>query len=144
MHLRIKRLKATYSIFRWIFSESIIYMLVSQLGKPMETLYKPSITPKTNVTFKPVKQSKGNVNYVAFIESESTVIIEDADADTDSDSDTDSPDELYEKGKIYSPLATSESANQIFSLGDDPIKSFYIGSVTIVGLFILYKMLIKK
>jgi hypothetical protein len=119
-------------------------MLVSQLGKPMETLYKPSITPKTNVTFKPVKQSKGNVNYVAFIESESTVIIEDADADTDSDSDTDSPDELYEKGKIYSPLATSESANQIFSLGDDPIKSFYIGSVTIVGLFILYKMLIKK
>ena len=121
-------------------------MLVSQLGKPMETLYKPSTTPKTNVTFKPVKQSKGNVNYVAFIESESTVIIEDADADTDndSDSDSDSPDELYEKGKIYSPLATSESANKIFSLGDDPIKSFYIGSVTIVGLFILYKMLIKK
>jgi hypothetical protein len=132
-------------------------MLVSQLGKPTQTLYTPSTVPKTNITFRPVKQSKGNVHYVAFVESEGTVIIEDSDArktgaDPDNDPDDDSSDddsdddsdELYKKGEIYSPLATSESANQIFSLGDDPIKSFYIGSVTVVGLFILYRMLIKK
>jgi len=128
-------------------------MLVSQLGKPTQTLYTPSTVPKTNITFRPVKQSKGNVHYVAFVESEGTVIIEDSDAsktgaesgdEPDDDSSDDDSDELYKKGKIYSPLATSESANQIFSLGDDPIKSFYIGSVTVVGLFILYRMLIKK
>ena len=127
-------------------------MLVSQLGKPTQTLYTPSTVPKTNITFRPVKQSKGNVHYVAFVESEGAVIIEDSDAsktgaesDDEPDNEPDNdPDELYKKGKIYSPLATSESANQIFSLGDDPIKSFYIGSVTVVGLFILYRMLIKK
>jgi hypothetical protein len=32
----------------------------------------------------------------------------------------------------------------MFSLGGDSIKTFYIGSITVVGLFILYRMLTKK
>lgn len=116
-------------------------MLVNQLGKPMSTLYSPSTVPKTDVTFREIKHPTGNVNYVAFIGSVEDDIIEDTE-DEDAYTDDESS-ELYEKKEIYNPLATSASPT-IFSLGDDPIKTFYIGSVTVVGLFILYRMLIKK
>jgi hypothetical protein len=53
--------------------------------------------------------------------------------------------QLYEEGNIYSegPLVTSEPKENPFSLGKDPINTFYIGSVTVVGLLILYKILTK-
>ena len=110
-------------------------MLVSQIGKPMPTLYKPTKIPNSDVTFRPIKQSSGDMQYVALI----------YDSDDDDDHTDDESAELYEKNEIYTPLATSKPPKtNIFSLGPDPIKNFYIGSITVVGLFILYRIITKK
>jgi len=108
-------------------------MSANKLGQPLSTPYKPSIIPNNDVTFRPLKQTNGNINYIALIESEREVIIEDSDY---YNSDNESVD---------TPLETSVSPTKdIFSLGNDPIKNFYIGSVTVIGLFILYRMLNRK
>lgn len=115
-------------------------MLLSQIGKPLPALYQPTNPQKTDVTFRPIKQSTGNVHYVALIEKKE----EEEESDEDDHTDDESS-ELYEKKEIYAPLATSKSPKKnIFSLGDDPVKNFYIGSITVVGLFILYKIITKK
>ena len=125
-------------------------MLSSEVGKHTPTLYKPTIIKRPDITLRPMKQSIGNVHYVALIESEGSVLIEKSDMEDTSDIDekeeVESDDEYSEsrnKRSVY-PLVNSSSYNNIFSLGDDPIKSFYVGSVTVIGLYILYKMLTKK
>ena len=50
---------------------------------------------------------------------------------------------LYNSGNIYKTTEPSVDKNP-FSFGDDPIKTFYIGSITAVGLFILYRILTKR
>jgi hypothetical protein len=125
-------------------------MLSSEVGKHTPTLYKPTIIKRPDITLRPMKQSKGNVHYVALIESEGSVLIEKSDtedtSDIDENEEVETDDEYSEsrnKRSVY-PLVNSSSYNNIFSLGDDPIKSFYVGSVTVIGLYILYKMLTKK
>ena len=118
-------------------------MLVSQIGKPMPTLYQPTKVQKADVTFRPIKQSSGNMHYVALIEKDGATIIDDSEDDDDHTDDEST--ELYEKNEIYAPLVTSKPPKtNIFSLGPDPIKNFYIGSITVVGLFILYRIITKR
>ena len=84
-----------------------------------------------------------SLNYVAIIESEE-VIHKDSDVSSET-ADTINHRFLYNKSKIYPTptLANSHEDSNVdpFSLGKDPIKTFYIGSVTVVGLYILYKIL---
>ena len=113
-------------------------MLVSQIGKPMPTLYQPTKIEQNDVTFRHIKKSSGN--YVALIEKDWFI----EDSDDDDDHTDDESAELYEKNEIYAPLVTSKPPKtNIFSLGPDPIKNFYIGSITVVGLFILYRIITK-
>jgi hypothetical protein len=37
-----------------------------------------------------------------------------------------------------------KSSYDVFHIGDNPINQFFIASVTVVGLFVLYRMLQKK
>jgi hypothetical protein len=111
-----------------------MFSAINQIGK---TASPTNTTPinKIDVTFRPLKQPSGTVNYVALIESDEEIIIE--------DDDDDAPHEkLYSKGQIYATPQPPIKPDP-FSLGNDPIKTFYIGSVTVVGLFILYRMLTK-
>jgi hypothetical protein len=49
--------------------------------------------------------------------------------------------QLYDSGDIYTTLAPTTSPSNIFSIGNDPIKTFYIGSITVVGLYLVYRIL---
>ena len=91
-----------------------------------------------DVTFRPLTQPAGNKQYVAIIETEEELLIKDEVSD---------PDDLYTSGGIYGPVETenpTEKPNKPFSLGNDPIKTFYVGSVTVLGLYLLYRILNKK
>ena len=37
-----------------------------------------------------------------------------------------------------------EDNKDIFSLGKDPVKTFYIGSITVIGLFVLFRLIQKN
>ena len=111
---------------------SAINQIPTSTSSIKPSTYVPTIIPKTDVVFQAVKPTNGPVNYVALVET--------------GEEDEEEPPfkQLYNSGNIYSvgPLATPASPDP-FSLGKDPIKTFYIGSVTVVGLFILYKILTK-
>lgn len=97
--------------------------MLSNLGNTYST-YKPTSVPTMNITLKPVKQPMGNMHYVA---------IKDADTSTyDMDNYENIEDDKKKEDRI-----------NLLSLGDDNIKVFYIGSVTVVGLFILFRFLTK-
>ena len=134
---------------------NLLYYMLSafeNLGKP-NLLNRQAFTPKQNpaldILFKPIKNPAGNVNYVPLVSTE-----EDKDKDKDEDdsefvsipSETVEPVIQEEMTTCAAPDAgdDNKNPNNIFSLGGDPIKTFYIGSITVVGLFILYRMLTKK
>jgi len=111
--------------------------------------YQPTTIQKMDVGFRPIVQPEGKLQYVAIIETGEDLIMDDS-SDSESETQKKTHDELYEKRKIYTPLVNSPNNCQddsnkpdMFSLGNDPIKTFYIGSITVVGLFILYRILIK-
>jgi hypothetical protein len=97
-------------------------------GKP----YIPSNNSSMDVSFHPIKNTTGTFNYVALIENEnekSKIVI---------------PKELKAEDEdcTYSDNAIMNT-NDIFNLDNDYIKTFYIGSITVVGLYILYRILDK-
>lgn len=89
-------------------------------------LYQSPYTPVTyknvNVVFQPMKH-KEDADYVAIIDEEPVTIHND----------------LIEKPEFIAPV---EDVN-MFSIGDDVINNFFVGSVTVVGLFVLFSFLQK-
>ena len=94
--------------------------------------YTPSNSGSMDVSFHPLKNTTGTVNYVALIENEnekSKIVI---------------PKELkVEDDDCAYSNNTIMNTNDIFNLDNDYIKTFYIGSITVVGLYILYRILDK-
>ena len=86
-----------------------------------------------------------SINYIAILESEEIVH---TDSDDDSESSVDISKSVVKHKNVYPTLAhtyeNSTPPSDPFSLGKDPIKTFYIGSITVVGLYILYKILNKR
>jgi hypothetical protein len=107
----------------------------SQIGKPSS--YTPSKNSQMDVSFRPLTQPSGVVQYVALIESEETL------RESEYTSECDCNGKCDGTCKSEKALATTPKKPDIFSLGKDPIKTFYIGSVTVLGLFILYRILNK-
>jgi hypothetical protein len=98
--------------------------------------YTPSNSSNMNVSFHPIKNTTGTVNYVALVENENEkakivipkdMSIEDEEDDTCSGSSN-----------------TNSNIPDIFDLENDYVKTFYIGSITVVGLYILYRILDKS
>ncbi len=117
---------------------------------PVPSKFQPSFVPKQDVVFQPT--GGPSLNYIAVIESKEI---------DHSDSDSNSNDEppftrLYNDRQIYSNPTLGQVSGEAqaqsvapptpdpFSLGKDTIKTFYIGSITVVGLYILYKILNKR
>jgi|UniRef100_A0A6C0E1I8 hypothetical protein len=102
-------------------------------------IYTPTTVPKTSVLLKPVKHRMGNMNYVAVADPDSTergmsirefmTKYDPADSKAPEDDD-----DAHDKKK----------ERNLFSLGEDGINTFYIGSITVVGLFILYRFINKS
>jgi hypothetical protein len=115
---------------------------INKVGKttltcPTVTNYQPIKPSKMDVSFRPLKQPSGNHNYVAIIETDEELII----TDDEEENEQIPHNKLYQQGEIYAS-APPENPDP-FSLGNDPIKTFYVGSITVVGLIILYRMLTK-
>lgn len=119
----------------------------ASLEKSTVTPYKSSMIPKMDVSFKPIQQANGNKTLVALVD-------EDGDIGLPIDSECTIADtefsKLYKKGEIYAtptPDADDDDNDKkyrnVFSLGNDPVNVFYIGSVTVVGLYILFRILSK-
>ena len=88
--------------------------------------------PKMDVSFRPLTQPDGYKQYVAFIDTDEELVIKDDDS-------VGCPEEDYKADEIYTPTTTPSKDS--LSLGGDPIKTFYVGSVTVLGLYLLYKIL---
>jgi len=114
-----------HSIFLWIFSLRVFYMFTAALGIPKQTPFQPTNIPKMDVSFRPLTQPGGSTQYVAIIETEEELVIKDDDCEEEEEEDNTATRELKDP----------------FSLGGDPIKTFYVGSITILGLYLLYKIL---
>jgi hypothetical protein len=112
-----------------------MFSAINKIGQTITPTNTTTPINKMDVTFRPLKQPSGTVNYVALIETDEKIIIEEDDADAPHE-------KLYNKGQIYATPQPPIKPDP-FSLGNDPIKTFYIGSITVVGLFILYRMLTK-
>jgi hypothetical protein len=108
---------------------------------PVPAKFQPSSVSKQDVIFQPVQTpDNASVNYIAVIESKEVVHEE-----SDSDDENEPPfKQLYNDRQIYSNPTLAQSPEDPFSLGNDVIKTFYIGSITVVGLYILYKILNKR
>jgi hypothetical protein len=83
------------------------------------------------ISFLPVKNEKGNFNYIPV---------------TPATTKSDTNELAYKTANIPSFDVPPEDNNRLnrFSIGEDMIKTFYVGSVTVVGLFILYRLLQKS
>jgi hypothetical protein len=100
--------------------------------------YTPSNTGIMDVSFHPIKNTTGTVNYVALVENENDklkiMIPKDMQVEDDIEEEEASSDNSNIKIKT----------NDIFDLENDYVKTFYIGSITVVGLYILYRILDKR
>lgn len=112
----------------------------SILGKPNCTKsnpYIPSTIGTLDVYFHPIKNPSGTVNYVALVEKDDENVVIPSNMVLDNDDISDDENESvneYEK---------TTGKNDIFSLDNDYINTFYIGSITVVGLYILFRILDK-
>ena len=117
----------------------------SNLGKSSFFTYSsPSKPPAMDVSIIPVRGNAGNANYITVLESDEDAVIpqymnidEEPDLLSQLDSDSKDIEESNEENK------SQNQKKSIFSIGDDYINNFYIGSVTVVGLFILFRILQK-
>ena len=118
----------------------------SVLGKPNcanSKPYSPSIMSNMEVSFRPVKNESGNVNFIALIEKdgEETKIPKEMDIGEYYDK---SDNKCANKYLTYSSLYNDNTNNyDVLDLNNNYIKTFYIGSITVVGLYILYRILDK-
>lgn len=94
--------------------------------------YTPSTTNAMDVSFHPVMNDSGTQNYLALIDSNDNVKIPSYMKISDSNDSLDSLD------------SKNDSKNDVFNTENDYIKTFYIGSITVVGLYILFRILDKS
>jgi hypothetical protein len=97
--------------------------------------YTSSNSSNMNVSFHPIKNTTGTMNYIALAENENEkakiLIPKDMAIEDDHDDDT-------------CNVPSSSNTTDIFDLENDYVKTFYIGSITVVGLYILYRILDKR
>ena len=101
------------------------------------TTYKPTVVPKTTVSLKPINHPIGNANYVAMADPDTTKRISIGDyifKNVENDSLLLNPYDDQDDKKKENP----------FSLKGDNVNTFYIGSITVLGLFILYRIMVKS
>jgi hypothetical protein len=104
----------------------------SGCGCTKGTPYTPSNSAMMDVSFLPIKNTTGTVNYVALIENENKKV------------KTSIPKELVIENDEYDDSNENNKTIDIFDLENDYVKTFYIGSITVVGLYILYRILDKS
>ena len=102
----------------------------SNCGCAKSNPYYPSTTNTMDVSFHPVKNESGTQHYIALIENDNDNIKLPLNMKISDSLDSLDYKDDYEKNE--------------FNLDNDYIKTFYIGSITVVGLYILFRILDKS
>jgi hypothetical protein len=110
------------------------------LGESVST-YKPTAVPTTAVSFKPVKNPVGNMNYVAFADPDTSDL---GISISDYVNKYSSSNPFLSPGHDDDEDQDKKKERNLFSLDGDGINTFYIGSITVIGLFILYRIVSKS
>jgi len=102
-----------------------------------QTPYKESMESQTDVTIRPVLDN-GSINYITI---------------SDNDNKKDEIVVNEPPSYMFSPILLKTNNNDnndnnekkdIFSIDDNMITKFYVGSITVVGLYILFRLLNKN
>ena len=111
----------------------------SHLGKSISSNYTSLNKPLTDVSIIPIKNTNGFANYITILDSEEEAVV----PDYMHMDEVDNANQLLSMETHPDPDDDKKNRN-IFSIGDNYINTFYVGSVTIVGLFILFRMMQKS
>lgn len=106
-------------------------LVKSTCGCAKGNTYTPSTTNAMDVSFHPVMNDSGTQNYIALIDSNDNVKIP-------------SYMKISHSNDSLDPIDSLDSNNDVFNIENDYIKTFYIGSITVVGLYILFRILDKS
>lgn len=82
--------------------------------------YSPSITNTMDVSFRPIKNTSGTINFIPLLDSKDEIKV---------------PEEM----QIDDETEMNEISSQDSSM--NYVQTFYIGSITVVGLYILFRIL---
>ena len=110
----------------------------SDLGKSISSTYTSLNKPLTEVSIIPIKNSSGFANYITVLDGKEDAVVPDY-------MHMDEPDNTNAllSMETHPDPDDGKKNRSIFSIGDNYINTFYIGSVTVVGLFILFRMMQK-
>jgi len=95
------------------------------------TKFHPTLGNTTPIEFDNVQAIDGNVNYVALIPQTLTV----------EQSLLPSTAVLAAAPKV---IAVSDESEDPFNMRKSAVNGFFVGSLTVVGLYVLYSMLLRK
>lgn len=104
-------------------------LVKSKCGCAKTNPYHPSNVNTMDVSFHPVKNEAGRQHYIALIENDNENV------------------KIPLNMKINDSLESLNSLDHEkdeFNLDNDCVKIFYIGSITVVGLYILFRVLDKS
>jgi GTPase len=133
-----------------------MFTAADNLGESNMTPYKSTVNPRFDVSFVPIKQPNGRESLVALAGHGEDIglpidtICTSGNINTNDNVANSGTEfsQLYKKGEIYATPTPNEDDDEnakrnIFVLGNDPVNVFYIGSITVVGLYILFRILSK-
>ena len=104
-----------------------MFTAFDNLGKNEVSSFS-SPTKITTVSLLPAKNECGDLNYISLLGIKKE---DEAFAQMYG----------YNDETIHPMDVNCDEGGGVFSVGKDPIKRFYIGSLTVVGLFILYRLI---
>jgi len=104
----------------------------SNCGCAKSNPYYPSTTNAMDVSFHPIKNESGTQHYIALIENDNENV------------KIPSNMKINESSDSLDSLDSSDYKKDEFNLDNEYIKTFYIGSITVVGLYILFRILDKS
>jgi hypothetical protein len=104
----------------------------SNCGCAKTNPYTPSTTNTMDVSFHPIKNESGTQHYIALIENDNENV------------KIPSNMKINESSNSSESLDSSDYKKDEFNLDNEYIKTFYIGSITVVGLYILFRIIDKS
>lgn len=110
----------------------------SNCGCAKSNPYYPSTTNAMDVSFHPIKNESGTQHYIALIENENENVKIPSNMKINESSDS------SESSNSSKSLDSSDYKKDEFNLDNEYIKTFYIGSITVVGLYILFRIIDKS
>jgi hypothetical protein len=116
----------------------------SNCGCAKTNPYTPSTTNAMDVSFHPIKNESGTQHYIALIENDNENVKIPSNMKINDSSDSSKSSKSSNSSDSSDSLDSSDYKKDEFNLDNEYIKTFYIGSITVVGLYILFRIIDKS